>query len=161
MIQVDGNRQIENVPYVPGWRLRAHIGRRSFCVDEIIKRPKKRPYWFLGEQGVFSYTFKKTSIWLLLEIQYSAVLTLPCIAWYYLNNYKNWGRISSRCWCWIHKSNPYLAFKGELWGVVSIVNICEKNDCVITAPHCKENAVNLVIISLIWITWYRESESSR
>ena len=34
---------------------------------------------------------------------------------HYINDYKNWGKISIRCW--IHKDTPYLALLGELCGV--------------------------------------------
>ena len=34
------------------------------------------------------------------------------------------------------KHTPYLARTGELWGGVYFVNICEKTNRIITAPHC-------------------------
>ena len=48
-------------------------------------------------------------------IQLSAVITRSNIVSYYINNYKNWGRILFTCW--IHINTPYLALTGELWGV--------------------------------------------
>ena len=48
-------------------------------------------------------------------IQLSAVITWSNIVRYYINNYRNWGRISIRCW--VHKNIPYLTLTGELWGV--------------------------------------------
>ena len=60
-------------------------------------------------------------------IQLSAVIKRSNIARHYINDCKNW--------CWIHKKNtPYLALTGS-YGISS-VNICEKIDRVITAPHC-------------------------
>ena len=65
-------------------------------------------------------------------IQLSAVITQSNIVQYYINNYRNWGRISVRSW--IHKRHPNLALMGELQCV--FVNICEKIEHVITASHC-------------------------
>ena len=69
----------------------------------------------------------------LLWVQLSAVITRSNIVRYYINNYRNWGRISIRCW--IHKSRPIPRPNGRAMGV-SFVNICEKIDRVITTPHC-------------------------
>ena len=50
------------------------------------------------------------------KLQSSAVITRSNIVRYYINDYRNWGRISTRCW--IHKKNTaYLTLTGELWGV--------------------------------------------
>ena len=49
------------------------------------------------------------------HIQSSAIITWSNIVRYYINNYRNWGRISIRCL--IHKDNSYIALNGELWGV--------------------------------------------
>ena len=71
---------------------------------------------------------------------------------YYINNYRNWGRISIRCW--IHKRHPIPRPDGRAKGV-SFVNICEKIDRVITAPHCIltkqriENAANNLLVTLL------------
>ena len=56
---------------------------------------------------------------------------------YCINNCRNSGRIHVSKRCWIHKQHryPYLTPSGELW-VTSFVNIFEKIDHVITAPHC-------------------------
>ena len=62
-------------------------------------------------------------------IQMTAVIRRSIIVRYYINNYRNWGRISIRCW--IHKRHPMPRPNG-----VSFVNICEKIDRVITVPHC-------------------------
>ena len=52
---------------------------------------------------------------------------------YYVRNYRNWGRISMRCW--IHKRHPIPRPNGRAMGV-SFVDICKNIDCVITALHC-------------------------
>ena len=44
------------------------------------------------------------SIQFRMIVQSSATITRCNIARYYINNYRNWGRISTRCW--IHKSHP-------------------------------------------------------
>ena len=38
------------------------------------------------------------------DTQSSAVITRSNIAKYYINNYRNWGRVSIRCW--VHKRHP-------------------------------------------------------
>ena len=48
-------------------------------------------------------------------IQSSAGITRSNIVRYYMNNYRNWGRIPMRSW--IQKDTPYLALTGELCGV--------------------------------------------
>ena len=48
-------------------------------------------------------------------IQSSAVITRSIIVRYCNNNYRNWGRISIRCW--IHKDTQLPALTSELWGV--------------------------------------------
>ena len=45
------------------------------------------------------------------KIQSSAVITLSNIVRFYINNYRNWGGISIRCW--IHKRNPLLSPDGR------------------------------------------------
>ena len=79
------------------------------------------------------------------EYTVDIVITRYNIVRYYMNNYKNWGRKSIRCW--IHKktshTSPYRASY-----VVSFVNICEKIDRVITAPHC-----------MYYLNWRRTGES--
>ena len=52
---------------------------------------------------------------------------------YYVNDYRNRGRISIRCW--IHKRHPIPRPYGQAMGV-SFVNICEKIHRVIKALHC-------------------------
>ena len=64
-------------------------------------------------------------------IQPSAVITRPNMVRYCINNCRNWGRISNRCWT--HKDTPYIAVTGALWGV--FCELCVTNDHVITAPH--------------------------
>ena len=59
-------------------------------------------------------------------IQSSAVITRFNIVRYYIADYRNWSRISIRCWN--HK-------RRASYGVY-FVNICEKPNRVITAPHC-------------------------
>ena len=52
---------------------------------------------------------------------------------YYMNNYRNWGRISIRCW--IHKKHPIACPNGRAMGCLLWIFV-RKIDCVITAPHC-------------------------
>ena len=49
------------------------------------------------------------------SLQSSAVITRSNIVRYYIDNYRNCGRVSITCW--MHKDTPYLALTGELWGV--------------------------------------------
>ena len=62
-------------------------------------------------------------------MQSSAVITRSSIIRYYMNNYRNWGKISIRCW--IHKIYPIPRPNG--W---AFMNICQKIDRVITVPNC-------------------------
>ena len=48
-------------------------------------------------------------------IQWNAIIKRYNIVRYYINDYRNWGRISIRCW--IHKRDPIPCLTGELWGV--------------------------------------------
>ena len=75
-------------------------------------------------------------------VQWSAVITWSNIVRYYnINNNRNWGRISIRCWT--HKRHPYLVLTGELWS--SFMNIREKIYRVITAPHCMWSPLYLIL----------------
>ena len=47
-------------------------------------------------------------------IQSSVVIKGSNIVRYYINDYRNWGRISIRCW--IDKRHPIPRLTGELWG---------------------------------------------
>ena len=69
-----------------------------------------------------------------LKVQSSAVITRSNIVRYYMNNYKNWGRISSRCW--IYKRHPIPRPNGRAMGCILWVYFVRKNDRVITALHC-------------------------
>ena len=49
------------------------------------------------------------------------------------NNFRNWGRISIRCW--IHRRQPISCPNGRAVGRLLLI-FCEKIDWVITAPPC-------------------------
>ena len=66
----------------------------------VCKFEKNRIYF-----SVFKNVFSKTEVTLLsavwpcfVIVQWSAVITRFNIVRYYINNYRNWGRISIRCW---------------------------------------------------------------
>ena len=65
-------------------------------------------------------------------LQSSAIIIRTNIVRWYLNNYRNWAEYQSDAGS--RKDTPYLALSSVLW--VSLVNVCEKIDYVITAPHC-------------------------
>ena len=65
-------------------------------------------------------------------IKSSAIITQSNIVRYCINDSRNWGRISIRCW--IHKRHLIPCPNGRAMGV--FVDICEKIDRVITALHC-------------------------
>ena len=71
-------------------------------------------------------TLAQVMVWR-LTVELCAIIMGSKIVRYCLNNCRNWGGIS--IWCWIHKRHP------TPYGV-SVVNICEKIDHVIMAPHC-------------------------
>ena len=85
------------------------------------------------------------SDFIVIYIQSSAVITRSSIVRYY----RNWGRISIRCW--IHKRHP---ITWSSYGV-SFVNICEKIDHVITAPHCsmQNRAMTMVYCTCMFSTF--------
>ena len=68
-----------------------------------------------------------------LYIQSSAVITWSNVVRYFINNYRNWGRISIRCWIYKrhHIPRPHGRVMGHLLWI-----FFEKIDCVITASHC-------------------------
>ena len=70
--------------------------------------------------------------WLTTEVQSSAVITRSNIVRYYINNYRNWDRISIRCW--IHKRHPIVRPNGRAMECLLWIFVKEY-DRVITAPH--------------------------
>ena len=87
-------------------------------------------YW---QPSTLPITFK-LSTWWAFHLQLSAVITCSNIVRYFMNNYRNWGRISIRCW--IHKRHPIPHSPWRASYGVSFVNICEKIDHVMMAPWC-------------------------
>ena len=69
----------------------------------------------------------------LCVIQWSVVITQSKIVRYYINNYRNWGRLSIKCW--IYKRHPIPRPNGRAMGWL-FVNICEKIGRVIMTSHC-------------------------
>ena len=73
-------------------------------------------------------------------IQSNAIITWSNIVRYCIYNYRDWGGISNRCS--IHKRHPIPRPNVYVWGFRApyirdlMVNICEKINRVITAPHC-------------------------
>ena len=86
----------------------------SLSLNELSNflRPIIFPFPFL-----FFRIFKKPLCYLFNSkyIQSSAVIMRSNIARYYINNCRNWYRISIRCW--IHIRHPYISLTSELWGV--------------------------------------------
>ena len=80
------------------------------------------------------------------QVQSSAVITRFNIVRYYINNYRNWGRILIRCW--IHKRHFIPRPNGLAMGCL-FVNICGKIDLIIRAPHCICICVNANMNSYI------------
>ena len=74
----------------------------------------------------------KYNTFLVDNIQSSAFITRSNFVRYFINKYRNWCRISIRCW--IHKRHTIPRPNGLAMG--SFLNFCEKIDRVITAPHC-------------------------
>ena len=70
-----------------------------------------------------------------MKVHSSAVITRFNIVRYCINYYRNWGRISIRCW--IKQDTPYLTQTVKIWGV-----ICEKTDRIIMALHCSTGHIN-------------------
>ena len=69
----------------------------------------------------------------ILDMELSAVITQSNIIRYYINNYRNWGRISTRYW--IHRRHTIPRPNG--WAVECLLWIfLEKVDRIITASHC-------------------------
>ena len=62
------------------------------------------------------------------KIQLNAIITRSIIVRYLINNYRNSGRISIKCW--IHKKTPHTSPQRASYGV-SFVNICEQIDRVV------------------------------
>ena len=85
----------------------------------------------------------KISAALLWKIQSSVIKTRSNIVRYYINNYWNWGRIWIRCWIYIRHPIDRASYP------VSFVNICEKIDRIIAAPHCSKNLWIDVLIQYI------------
>ena len=77
-------------------------------------------------------------------IQWSAVITRSNIVryMYYINDYRNWGRISIKCWT--HKRHAIPRPHGRAMPV-SFVNICEKIYRIITTPHCMWSSLDLIL----------------
>ena len=70
-------------------------------------------------------------------IQSSTVITLSNIVRSCINNCRNWGRISIRCW--IHNRHPVHC--PNMQTMVSFVNILEKTNCAIMVPYCSTLAM--------------------
>ena len=69
-----------------------------------------------------------------LEIQSRTVITRSSIVRYYINNYRNWGRISIRCW--IHKRHPIPRPNGQAMGCLLGIFVRKLTTYVIRTPHC-------------------------
>ena len=85
-------------------------------------------------------------------IQSSAVITRSSIVRYHINNFSNWVRTSIRCWIHKRQEQEQRASYG-----VSFVNICEKIDRVITAPHCICIFVMMMMTALS-LTWFYKTQ---
>ena len=74
-----------------------------------------------------------------VEYRYNA----PNIVRYNIINYRNWGRISIRCW--IHKRQPIARPNGRAMGCL-FLDICEKSDRVLTEPHYTHRRTPLPLV---------------
>ena len=79
-----------------------------------------------------------------LNLQILCRYTWSDIVRYLINNCRNWGRISIRCW--IPKRHIIPQPNKRAMGSVFFLNICEKINHVITAPHCTWARVKHVLL---------------
>ena len=100
-----------------------HFGHRELTVSSR---------WAHGELTVSSQWAVTVAIFFLMG-QSSGAITRSNIISYCINNCRNPGRISIKGW--IHKRHviPRVFF----------VNICEKVELVLTAPHCNSMAIKI------------------
>ena len=87
----------------------------------------------------------------LYRIQASAIITRSNIVRYYINDYRNWGRISIRCW--IHERCPIPCPNRWAMGC-----FCEKIDRIIMAPHCSSLGIYYEI-TVRWMLWNLNNKS--
>ena len=83
----------------------------SSCLSKSLNVFPCHQKWKSDQKGrAWFRKGKKESLNSGTYMQSSAVITRSCVVRGYIKYYKNWGRISIRCW--IHKRQP-----GELWSV--------------------------------------------
>ena len=103
---------------------------------------------WLGDVAVSFEVWFSNSLY---RIQASAIITRSNIVRYYINDYRNWGRISIRCW--IHERCPIPCPNRWAMGC-----FCEKIDRIIMAPHCSSLGIYYEI-TVRWMLWNLNNKS--
>ena len=95
----------------------------DFIHGEILKwckSPLELDHGIIVPIADFIFGFNHAHVHtMFLSIQWSAVITRSNVVRYYMNNQKNWGRISIRCW--IHKIHPIPRPNGRAMGCILLI----------------------------------------